>query len=111
MSSNETICKSFALRKTQFGGYDKTLVILDGEPVTPSKVEEDVGREIYCLSSEQWQKAIIITMYRSNKGFKDVKIYCPLGRDIAQKIYTYFKYSAKTPEEVLNYTLSLLRQN
>jgi len=113
MSSQEQICKSYAYRITTVGRYNKTYVILDGKPVTPTKVEKNMGREIYCLSSDEWKRAIVISLYRTKRGLRDIAIYLPFAeekaREIAQKIYTYAKYSALTPDEVLDYTLSLLR--
>jgi hypothetical protein len=112
MSSQELVCKSYAYRITSVGRYNKTYVILDGKPVAPAKVEKRIGREVYCLSSDEWKRAIVISLYRTKRGLRDIAIYLPFeeekAREIAQKIYTYAKYSALTPDEVLDYTLSLL---
>ena len=78
MVCEEMIVKSFYYRKARFGGFSKTIVVIDGKVVLPSRERRSGtgrhGEDYYLLSREQWNRAILLHFSQSNRGHRNLVV-------------------------------------
>ncbi len=113
--AEEKICDIFKYRVTRAGAVDRTLVFIDGKAVEPTRKDRTksgmMGQDVYCLSKDEWKKAIIVSVYRSMRGVKDILIKNLSNSDIAGKIVMYWLYSTSDPEELKTFIEKTLTEH
>ena len=115
MVDNERVLRSFYYRKTQLGGLSKTIVVIDGKVVLPSRERRSRsgthGEDYYLLSKEQWNKAVLLHFSRSNSGHRNliVESATPLPEGLAEKLKKLW-VAGFTIDEVVRVLIRELKQ-
>ena len=87
----EKIIKEFPFRNTKAGALTKYLVFLNGRQIYPSGSRRsrsgNHGSDYYALTADEWTKAWVIVLERSNSGKRDIS-FSDSVPDIARKQLT-----------------------
>jgi len=99
-------CEEYYYRRTNMGGYTRSLLVLDGEVLRPNaKVRSRTGRhgkDVYCLTEDQWQKVWWVKLEQSNSGKRTITC-SNMPEEVAEvleRMWLYEDYDAASIAEV-----------
>jgi len=91
------IVKEFPYKNTRMGGLIKYLVFLDGKLVQPSRIKRsrsgNHGDDYYLLSEDQWRRAWILVLERSNSGKRKIEFIGNIPNEAKKQLEEIWIYT------------------
>jgi len=117
----EKVIKEFPYKNTRMGGLMKYVIILDGRQIYPSSTRRSRsgshGSDYYTLTPDQWAKAWIIILERTNSGKRNISFSDNIPQEAREELTNMWLYNNSWINDIvqlakaLQLSLSLKNKN
>ena len=107
----EKVIKEFPYKNTGMGGLIKYLVFLNGRQIYPSSTRRsrsgNHGSDYYTLTPDQWAKAWVIILQRTNSGKRDIGFSDNIPNEAREQLKQVWLYSDSWVDDIVQLAKAL----
>ena len=101
----EKVIKEFSYRNTKMGALTKYVVLLNGKVIYPSSTKRSKtgnhGSDYYALTADEWAKAWIIILEKSNSGKRSIGFSDNVPEEAKKQITDVWLYTNSCVNDII----------